>query len=454
MAALLIGALLGGCSREKSAGATDRPRIVLFAVDGFEWDVALPLLREGRLPHLAALAERGVYGRIRSIVPTVSPAVWTTAATGKGIEKHGIYHFRRRDGGPGAESLFNSTHRKTKAFWNILTDYGLRIHSIGWFLTYPVEPINGVMISHAQGIGKPEWVKTKRSPEGKLIEGMKGQVWPVEREREMFDCLRRSDEKMPELIETIFGERLDSLDEVGSRLFRASRWAFRNDETYVAIAEKLAVEGPFDLMTVYMGGTDVAGHRFWRYYRPDRYDHPPSEGELKKLARIIPSYYVHVDDVIGRLETLLGDSTTVVVLSDHGMRSAQETSRFEPADPSKLVSGRHTTNAVFFAAGPAVRRAARSASWDGVEVDDLPVLGDMVDITPTLLSLLQIPVGRDMDGKALDTVIDPAYARQHPTRFIDTHDTKEWLEMRRAAAKILPGREERWEELRALGYLD
>ncbi len=441
-----------GC--DDGGGEKARPRILLLAIDGLEWDVILPLMRDGHLPNLQALAEGGTFGRIRSFVPTVSPAIWTTVATGKTIEKHGIDHFRRIDPeNPKARVLTNSTHRKTKAFWNILSDYGLRVHSVGWFVTHPVEPINGVMVSHAQGVGKPDWAKLTRDDDGKIIAGLEGQVWPEERQGEMFEQLQESDEKLPELLTEIFGEFASPFDSLGSQLWNACAWSFRSDATYTAISEKLISEGPFDLLATYMGGSDVAGHRFWRYYRPGKYKFPPSTEELENFAGIIPGYYAHIDRTVGRLIALAPAGTTVILVSDHGMQSQQEAARYRISKDTKPISGGHTLNAVIFASGPGIQTRAEKPDWSSLKRKEIPVLGEMIDITPTILALLGIPLGRDMDGRPIHELIDRSALERSEDRYVDSHDTEEWLEARKGLTAELPDPEGRWEQLRALGYL-
>lgn len=459
IALALIGATLAlgslSCSgADNDAGAKARSPILLLAIDGLEWNVLLPLMREGLLPNLQALAEGGTYGSIRSFVPTVSPALWTSVATGKSIEKHGIDHFRKIDpNNPKAKLLVNSTDRKTKAFWNILSDFDMRVHSIGWFVTHPVEPINGVMVSHAQGIGKPDWSKLVRDDEGNIIGGLEGQVWPEERQPEMFEHLRASDEKLPGLLTEIFGEFANPLDSLGSQLWDACAWSFRSDATYTSIAEKLIREEPFDLLATYMGGSDVVGHRFWRYYKPEQYQFPPGPDELENFARIIPRYYAHVDETVGKLIGLAPEGTTVILVSDHGMQSQQEAARYEISKQMKPISGGHTLNAVILASGPEIRPSATRPDWQNLKTNDIPVFGSMVDITPTLLALLGLPVGRDMDGAPIPDLIRPEWLARNEIHYIDSHDTPEWLEARKGLTAELPDPEERWEQLRALGYL-
>ncbi len=47
-------------------------------------------MMEGLPPDLAALAHEGVWGSLRSHYPLLSPRIWTSVATGKPPEKHGI----------------------------------------------------------------------------------------------------------------------------------------------------------------------------------------------------------------------------------------------------------------------------------------------------------------------------------------------------------------------------
>jgi len=68
-------------------------RVLFVGIDGADWDVIDPLLRAGQLPQLARLRREGVWARLRSSVPTLSPLLWTTVATGKSPDRHGINDF-------------------------------------------------------------------------------------------------------------------------------------------------------------------------------------------------------------------------------------------------------------------------------------------------------------------------------------------------------------------------
>ena len=64
-----------GIEHEPSTTPPQVAPVLLVGMDGLEWDLVLELVDQGRLPHLAALMERGVYGELKTLVPTLSPNI-------------------------------------------------------------------------------------------------------------------------------------------------------------------------------------------------------------------------------------------------------------------------------------------------------------------------------------------------------------------------------------------
>ena len=47
--------------------------------------------------------------------------------------------------------------------------------------------------------------------------------------------------------------------------------------------------------------------------------------------------------------------------------------------------------------------------------------GSIVDVTPTVLYFLGIPIGRDMDGFARADIFNPLFTAERPIAFIPSH---------------------------------
>ena len=457
VALLLICCVLSSCHRDSLPehdfervaypGPTAAPLLVI-GVDGLEWNVILTMLRDGSLPHLARLMRQGVYGRLNTLRNPESPIVWTSVATGKIPAKHGIVAFTRRDE-KGNRQLYSNGDRKTKALWNILSDYGKRVAVIGWWMTYPVEEINGIMVAQTNTLGGVPW-------KGSLIEGLPGQVWPLAEQSEMMALFKRSHERLPDFTNEIFGPFPYPLTEMGKRLWADCQWSFRADATYLSIARRLLEsEKPFDLMMVYFGGPDVVGHRFWRYMQPELYDHPPSQQEIENFGDVITDYYAYIDRSVGALTDALGPDASVMIISDHGMQP--HGLKFDAIKASKLkFSGYHFgwSPGVIIVAGSRIRHTPGRKKPEDLRQDDLQPLGSIYDIAPTILTWMRIPLGRDMDGRPLAQLATDDFDISNQPESVSTHDTRAFLASRPTLRMDAASHRERLEQLRSLGYIN
>jgi len=116
--------------------------VLIMGIDGASWDFLKPWINDGKLPTLKKLIDLGSSGDLRTVVPPLSSAAWISMVTGKNPGKHGIYGFLDENG-----QLLDSTSIKSERIWNILSERDKRCCVIGVPLTYPVDNINGCMIS-------------------------------------------------------------------------------------------------------------------------------------------------------------------------------------------------------------------------------------------------------------------------------------------------------------------
>jgi predicted AlkP superfamily pyrophosphatase or phosphodiesterase len=427
---------------------------VLFAVDGLEWEVLLPLLHRGELPTFRRLMEQGAYGRLGSMQPTLSPVIWTSLATGKTPREHGILGFTRRDE-TGGQTLYTHHDRTAAAFWNILSDADLRVDVVGWWMTFPVEPINGVMVAQTNTPGQADAVARRAGEviiKGSVLPGVPGQVHPPEIEPRVMEIVGQVSDSLPERLVSIFGPTRQTMTPLERKLWNASVWSFRADAIYLELGRMLLERSTeFDLLAVYIGGTDIVGHRYWRYREPSRFVHPPSVEEIDRWGEIIDDYYRYLDHEIGELLKLLPKQAGVLIVSDHGMHAANLDGRFHPDDPpARVASGHHedATPGVLVAWGDPFRAAERSI--EARTADDLPDAGAIHDLLPTLLALKDLPVADDLPGSVLEDLLDPAIEIRHGPPV----DFGEWIERRKKQALPADIERIRLEQLRSLGYIE
>ncbi len=125
-----------------------RKKVLLIGWDAADWKVINPLMDEGLMPTLNGMVNDGVIANLATLDPPLSPILWTSIATGKLADKHGILGFVEPDPNNMSVRPVLSLSRKVKAIWNILSQQGIKTHVVGWWPSHPAEPINGVMVSN------------------------------------------------------------------------------------------------------------------------------------------------------------------------------------------------------------------------------------------------------------------------------------------------------------------
>ena len=72
-------------------------KVVILGLDGMDPGLATKFMREGRMPNFQKLADRGVFRKLDTSNPSMSPVAWSTFATGVDASRHNIYDFLTRD---------------------------------------------------------------------------------------------------------------------------------------------------------------------------------------------------------------------------------------------------------------------------------------------------------------------------------------------------------------------
>ena len=109
----------------------------------------------------------------------------------------------------------------------------------------------------------------------------------------------------------------------------------------------------------------------------------------------------------------------------------------------KEISGAHTLHGILIMSGPGIKH--------DYNLKECSVL----DVTPTILHLLGLPVGEDMDGRVLKDAFTLQYQEQFPIQTIPSYELKINLEDSESETPTRDKELERKlkERLRALGYI-
>ncbi len=436
-AGLLLLALVTGCSGNAQAPAAplpplaQRPKILLLGLDGADWRIIRPLMEAGTMPNFRRIVEGGASGDLQSMEPTLSPALWTTVATGRPPAVHGIADFIVRLPGGGYRPV-TSDMRSAPAFWNLVgtRDGGKEVGVVAWLASWPAEEVHGyVVTSYLPYIYN--W-STGRPLKGTVVEGIPRQTFPESLMKEIQGLKVKPEEVDPALLRRFYDPAAaPRLGKEAAECVEGFLWSLASDETYRRIGLHLYRNRPVDLFAVYFGGIDVVSHRFWKFTFPSDLPYGTDPAEAAVLKEVIPAYYRYVDEILGEFLALMDDRTTLVVLSDHGFKPV-----LFPGKPT--TSGHHRLEGILALYG---RGIAPGRSIAGASI---------LDVLPTLFALMGEPVSRELPGKILAEAFALPGSDRLRVDYVDAYPPR--------PARAAPAPEKEvdanvLERLRSLGYI-
>ncbi len=354
-----------------------KSKVLLIGWDAADWEHINPLLEEGLMPTLDAFINRGVMGNLATLQPILSPMLWNSVATGKFADKHGIHGFIEPDPVNGGVRPYTSTSRKCKALWNILSQSGLKSNIIGWWASHPAEPINGNVITNAFGGVRFDPEKGWTFPKGAIHPSEKG---PELARFKVFPNELTEAHILP------FIPDAAKIDQKKDKRLSSFAKVLSDNASVHAVATALMETEPWDFTAVYYDGIDHFSHAFMPY-------HPPKLGWIKEedfalYKDVVKGAYRFHDMMLERLLELAGPETTVILCSDHGFESGSQRPRGTPREPAGPAAW-HRQYGIFVMAG------------QGIRSDERIYGASLIDVAPTVLTLFNLPIGADMDGRPL-----------------------------------------------------
>lgn len=352
-------------------------KLLLIGWDAADWEIISPLIGKGLLPNLKKVIDDGVYGNMSTMNPPYSPMLWTSVATGKTPDKHGILGFV--EVAPGNESIrpVTSASRKVRAIWNILHYKGFKSNLVGWWPSFPPDPINGIVVSdkfqkvNLDATKQRAVLKDAIHPKSLYDKIVKLKMFPQELTKEHI---------LP------FIPKAANIDQESDKRLNSLARIISESTSVHNAATFLIEESEWDFMAVYYGFIDHMCHSFMRY-------HPPkldkiSSSDYENYKDVIQGAYRFQDMMLGRILELIDEDTTLIIMSDHGFESGNKRILTMPK-VAAAPALEHRQFGMFVAKGPNIKKNEK-------------VFGlGLIDIAPTILTHFNLPVGNDMDGKVI-----------------------------------------------------
>jgi len=399
-------------------------RVTILAIDAASLELITNATADGRLPNFGRLLDAGAVMHLATLHPTSAEAVWAAAATGKlpqknGVRSLGTYRLARRStvtGRPQAagargrdavqlmpeycyanalmrfglfvEEPHTSAAFRARPFWSLLSALNIPVAIAGWPLTQPAPAVRGYLVSDAY---------PRRAGTSAAIEDSSS-VYPAE--------------ALAELADAIHILPADDSEPVPAGPGGVSETPGRIDRLVGEIVQTLERTRPAQVTAVRYQSLDPIGHYYLRFAMPSAFG-DVTDDERRRLGPVLEAHYALIDAAIGRAMATLGPEDLLLVVSGYGMEPLGLGKRLLErmvGDPD--LSGTHENgpDGFLIAYGASVGRNR-----------NLP-RGSVVDLVPTMLYFMGLPIGRDMDGFARTDLFQPAFSESHPITFIPTYD--------------------------------
>jgi len=301
-----------GIQANAERGPSEPPlRLLIVGLDGMTWRVANPLLERGDLPTIAAAMSEGTGGTLESLKPMYSTRIFTSVASGKTADKHGIRGL----------SDTRSDQVLVKRVWEILEeqlgwDYGL----VEWYLTWPPAAsangfcVPGILAMTDDTIPADLSFIKKLRRQGKDIRARGGAYYLGIG----LDAARN-------------GARLSTLTDLASIAVAQRRPGATQLELYHrqqkalvriisdATCHRLRSARPEMLAMVYKA-TDSVSHKYWKFFDPEPFGELEA-ADIEAYGRVIEDVYMLADSELARIRRYVADDGVEIIMSDHGFQA-------------------------------------------------------------------------------------------------------------------------------------
>ena len=247
-------------------------RTVVIGTDGVPFDMVKEFAETGVMPNTADIIAHGTFKQMLSSVPEISSVAWSSMITGVNPGEHGIFGFMELHPNSYRMRFPNYNDLKAPPFWEQREGKSVIINVPA---TYPVRPMNGVLIS---GFVSIDIDRSVYPPD--LVGTLKG-----------FDYRLDVDAQKAHQSMDLFLEDVDATLDARIKAYRYL-WDYCDWSTFMLV----------------FTGTDRLLHFLWDAY----------ENKQHRCHQAFVDHFRKIDEVIGEIAGRLNDDDLLIMHSDHG----------------------------------------------------------------------------------------------------------------------------------------
>lgn len=388
---------------------TARPFLGVVGLDSATFDAILPLEEQGRLPFLSQILQEGAHTRLKSLRPVRKTALWTTLSTGRLPHRHGVVGSHLYDAKPLAEGQFfkllplavgfeqwgilpepkpiDSVISRTLSLWDIFSRIGIPTGLVGWPLTSP----------------PPTGVHTVLPDRFFDTEGVSGLVVPEDL-GERARLFRTQIEEIDPVYSDRFGPQPPRivLESLAQDLWRRDLGLVLLDQDPQIDTFFLMLPGLGRVSSQYFGGFSAV-----------QFEGIQAK-EAEEASQQLSAYYTQIDEVLAEVWAAMPEPRLLVLVSVHGIEGPEGWRELRRRLLRKTaiegyVDGAPDGILLFFG--------------DGIRAGAMPKPANLVDLVPTLLYGMGLPIARDLDGNVLTDAFEPGFLARQPLTLVPSYET-------------------------------
>ena len=274
-------------------------KVLFLGLDGATFTVLDPLMRRGVMPFLRDFVQGGVRGRLRSILPPLTPPAWTSLMTGKRPGEHGVFDFLQKEE-PDSRYFRMAASQNIGAatVWSMVSEQGGRVTALNFPLMFPPPAVNGSVVPGG-------WMPWRQLRLGCYPPGLFDRLkqLPGFNAREMALDMAQEAKAIEGCDE---GEYVDWIT-----------LHTRREQRWFEIMRYLMSEEPAQLSGIVFDGVDKLQHQCWRFLDPALRPAEPTAWEQEVMG-LCDEYFRQLDAILAALVEQAGPGATVIMGSDHG----------------------------------------------------------------------------------------------------------------------------------------